>query len=220
MSTKLILGVAAVILIILAIVGFFFKDQIPGLSGGSAAPVATTTPDTTPAWATYATSTYSVDYPPGYTVEESYQYTGFTKKPIAGVAFVVPATLATGTNLSADTRVSVEQLPRANNCTGDIFINANVKATTLSEGGLTYSVATTTGAGAGNLYEEAVYAIAGSKPCTAVRYYIHSTNPANYEPGVIREFDRQALLTEFDEIRKSLNIGGTVEPATTAPVTP
>lgn len=160
----------------------------------------------------YASSTMgvSIKYPKSYTLNADYQYLGFLKKPIKGVKVLIPATMATGTNLSMnDTGVSIEQLPRAQSCTGDIFIVDNVKATSVTENGVSYSVATTSGAGAGNLYEEMVYAISGSKPCTAVRYFIHSMNIGNFEPGVVREFDRMALLAAFDKIRASLVVTAT-----------
>lgn len=160
----------------------------------------------------YASSTMgiSIKYPKSYTLSADYQYLGFPKKPINGVKVLIPATMATGTNLSNfDTGVSVEQLPRAQSCTGDIFVVDNVKATSVTENGVSYSVATTSGAGAGNLYEEMVYAVSGSKPCTAVRYFIHSTNIGNFEPGVVREFDRTALLAAFDKIRASLVLTST-----------
>lgn len=159
---------------------------------------------------TYSSSTlgYSLKYPQGYSVNDAYTYDQFEKKPIHGVKITIPLEMATGTNLSSDTGISVEQLPRAKNCTGDIYVLANVKALSVVEGGVTYSVATSSGAAAGNLYEEMVYAIASnasSTPCTAVRYFIHSTNIGNYEPGAVREFDRAALIRVFDEIRRSLS---------------
>ncbi|OGG79972.1 hypothetical protein A3A39_01150 [Candidatus Kaiserbacteria bacterium RIFCSPLOWO2_01_FULL_54_13] len=156
---------------------------------------------------TYATTTFSVTYPSTYTVNDAYTYDEFKGKPIAGVKFTVPAAATEGTNLSSDTGISVEWLPRAKTCTGDIYILANVKAVSLMVGSTTYSVATTSGAAAGNLYEEQVYAISGSKPCTAVRYFIHSGNIGNFTQegeSSTREFDRTALLREFDEIRNSL----------------
>src|SRR5207247_320003 len=106
--------------------------------------------------------------------------------------------------LSSDTYISVEWLPRAKKCTGDIYVADNVRAETMSSASTTYSVATTSGAGAGNFYEEIVFAISDSKPCTAVRYRIHSSNISNYDPGTVREFDRAVLLRQFDEIRDSL----------------
>lgn len=155
---------------------------------------------------TYATSTYSVVYPSNFTKDEAYAYLGFEKKPIAGVKFQIPLTVATGTNLSANTYLSIESLPRAKNCTGDIYLPSDVKAVQLTEGTTVYSVATSSEAGAGNMYEEYVYALSGSEPCMAVRYFIHSTNSGNFEPGTVREFDRAALLKAFDEIRRSLTL--------------
>ncbi len=175
--------------------------------GEEAAPV-TSTPQipTQVATTTYATSTYSITYPQNFTKDENYSYMGFEKKPIAGVKFQIPLTMATGTNLSSDTYLSIESLPRAKNCTGDIYIPSNVKAAQLTEGTMVYSVATSSEAGAGNVYEEYVYALSGSQPCVAVRYFIHSTSVSNYDPGTIREFDRSALMVAFDEIRRTLTL--------------
>jgi membrane-bound inhibitor of C-type lysozyme len=161
---------------------------------------------------TYASSTMgiSIKYPKSSTLGVTYQYTGFPKKPIVGVKILIPDTMATGTNLaSADTGVSVEQLPRAKNCTADIFINANVKAVSLVDDGVAYSVASSTDAAVGNRYEEIVYALSGTKPCTAVRYYLHYMAIENFAPGVAREFDRAAVLAGFDAIRSSLRISAT-----------
>lgn len=159
------------------------------------------------ATSTFATSTYAVVYPSTFSANESYAYDQISPtKLIHGVKFVIPGTMATGTNLSSyDTGISIEQLPRAKNCTADIYFLDNVHAQMINDNGIEYSVATTSGAGAGNLYEEQVYALVGSHPCTAVRYFIHSTNIGNYDPSTnIREYDRTALMTAFDTIRRSL----------------
>jgi hypothetical protein len=65
-------------------------------------------------------------------------------------------------------------------------------------------VASTTGAAAGNRYEETVYAIPGTNPCVAVRYFVHYGVIENYPPGTVRQFDKQALLDQFDRIRRTL----------------
>lgn len=168
---------------------------------------------------TYATSTFSVTYPVGYTADESYEYTQVNpKKPISGVKFTIPGAMATGTNLSSDTYFSVETLPHAKNCTGDIYLAANVHPVSESTASTTYSVATSSGAAAGNRYEESVYAIAGSNPCTAVRYFIHygaiENYPAAGEPGAVTEFDKAALTAAFDKIRDSL----VLNPVAPAPI--
>ena len=157
------------------------------------------------ATSTYATSTFSVVYPADFTVDATYHYDQVNpKKPISGVKFTIPMTMATGTNLSADSYMSIESLPRAKSCTGDIYVAANVKPLTFSENGVQYSVATTSDAGAGNLYDETVYALVGSQPCTAVRYFVHSTQFDNYPAGSVTQFDRSALISAFDTIRQSI----------------
>jgi len=196
--------IATVVVIILAGAGLYIWHK-----GSTAAPVAQTTPPPTPAQPvthTYATSTFSIVYPDGYSVDENYAYQGVPNKPIPGVKFTIPGTTATGTNLSVDSGVSVESLPHAKSCTGDIFVYENVKPQDLTVGSTTWSVATTSDAGAGNFYEEQVYAVKDSKPCTAVRYYIHSTNIDNYPAGAVTAFDRNALLSQFDSIRDSLQL--------------
>src|SRR3989338_10885193 len=133
----------AIVIIIVIIGGFYFLlNNKPGPPAKTPAP-AVEEPETN----TYATSTFSVSYPADFTVDDLYEYTQVDpKKPISGVKFTIPETMATGTNLAVDTYVSIEELPRARNCTGDIYLADNVKSQTLIENGVEYSVATTTGA--------------------------------------------------------------------------
>lgn len=161
---------------------------------------------------TYASSTMGISfkYPKASTLGVTYQYTGFPKKPIAGVKVLIPDTMATGTNLSSyDSGVSVEQLPRARNCTADIFINADVRATPFVQNGTSYTVASSTDAAAGNRYEEIVYALSGTTPCTAVRYFLHYAAIENFADGAVREFDRATVFAELDKIRLSLRLSAT-----------
>ena len=161
------------------------------------------------ATSTYASTTLGVSavYPNNYHVDESYAYDQFgPKKLIHGVKFHIPEAMATGTNLSmSDTGISIEQLPHAKKCTADIYLTENVRAPALTENGVQYTFASSTDAGAGNLYEEDVYALTGSQPCTAIRYFIHSGNIGNYGTSTnVREFDTNALLKDFDAIRASV----------------
>ena len=199
---KYIIGGIALLLVVLGGLYYVSKTSVP---------IQNTQPPPTlgiAATSTYATSTYSIVYPSDFSVNDSYAYDQFgEKKLIHGVKFMIPMTMATGTNLSAsDTGISIEQLPRAQRCTGDIYIPDNVKAQKVTDNGIEYSVATTSGAAAGNFYEEEVYAITASHPCTAVRYFIHSSNISNYEPGTTQEFDRTKLIETFDTIRRSLTL--------------
>src|SRR3989344_7177977 len=113
MQNKLIIG--GIVLIVIAVGGFYVWKTLPD-NTTPATPVVVE--DTR---LTYASSTLgiSLKYPRDFTVDSTYAYTGFPKKPILGVKFTIPGSMATGTNLSSDTGISVEQLPRAKNCTGD-----------------------------------------------------------------------------------------------------
>ena len=200
--------IALALAVVLSVAGFYTWKVL-----GSRAPaVLQVVVDTR---SSYATSTYSVKYPSDFTLDMQYAYDRFgPKKLIHGTKLIIPPTMAmastsspqAGTNLSGDTYLSVEQLPRAKRCTGDIYLQANVTARDITENGTGYSFASSTGVAAGNLYEEQVYALATSSPCTAVRYFIHSANIGNYEPGTAREYDRAALLSSFDKIRQSVLI--------------
>ncbi len=143
-----------------------------------------------------------------FSVDPSYEYT--EKGPgqsIPGVKFTIPKSLASGTNLAPDTYLSVEHLPKGAACDASAFL-ADPGATShpLREGAVSYSVASSTGAGVGNRYEEWVYARTGTDPCIAVRYFIHYAAIENFPPGAVREFDHASLLQTFDAIRRTLRV--------------
>ena len=203
--SSLALAAGVIVIALISALGFYLFKNVTSTPTPESPPVTQMPPVDEPV--TYASSTMkiSLTYPKDFTLDESYVNTSVNpNKPILGVKLTIPLTMATGTNLSQDSGISVEQLPRAKICSGDIFLAANVKPQKITDGTVTYSVATSSGAGAGNLYEEAVFALDGSSPCTAVRYFIHSTQIANYPPGTVVAFDRTALLAAFDTIRRSL----------------
>ncbi|QQR82816.1 MliC family protein [Candidatus Campbellbacteria bacterium] len=140
----------------------------------------------------------------GYTVDEHYQYQVSPEKIIKGTKFTIPTSHTTGTNLSKDTYISVETIPTAETCTADLFFDGVHNALEEVRSGVTYSVATSSNAGAGNRYDEAVYALSGTNPCVAVRYFVHYTAVQNYDPGTVAEFNGGALIGEFDSIRDTL----------------
>ncbi len=159
----------------------------------------------------YANSSegFSIRYPEGYSVNESYAYQALGPgKNIGGIKFTIPAEMATGKNLSGfDTGISIEEIPNIQNCNADLFVSAeNNQLSQINDNGIDYSVSSSIGAAAGNIYEEKVWAIPETNPCIAVRYLIHSTNIGNYPPNTIKEFDKTALLDEFDKIRRTLII--------------
>jgi hypothetical protein len=139
---------------------------------------------------------FSIHYPSGYAVDDA--------NPNQ-VKFTIPVSLTTGTNLSTDSYLAVEQIPNAQSCTADLFYDTKVETSTVSDkDGTTYSYATYTDAAAGNRYESIVYALPGTNPCVAVHYLIHYGVLDNYPPGEVQAFDEQALLDTFNQIRESL----------------
>jgi membrane-bound inhibitor of C-type lysozyme len=149
---------------------------------------------------------FSIKYPKSYAIDESFMYEGLGEEAIPGIKVTVPKTLTDGTNLSSDSGVSVEYIPNTDACSASLFLYGNPAATSVNDGGVTYSTAKVTDAGAGNRYEEQVYAIANANPCIAVRYFIHTTELGNYPAGTRVEYDRVALLKQFDDIRHSLTL--------------
>jgi membrane-bound inhibitor of C-type lysozyme len=156
---------------------------------------------------------FSIRYPSGYTSDASYQYTEMGPgKSINGVKFTIDPSVATGTNLASDSYISVEQIPNEQNCSANLFLDTGAPTqvstvSTVTDNGTTYSVASSTGAGAGNRYDETVYAIPGTDPCIAIRYWIHYGVIQNYPAGSVQQFDENALDQQFDTIRRTLTIG-------------
>lgn len=155
---------------------------------------------------------FSIRYPDGFKPDAKYIYQALGPgRGINGVKFTIPPDISAGTNLAADTYVSVETLPNpgGQNCGAERFLETGAMtepATSRTSAGVTYSVASATGAGAGNRYEETVYARPYTRPCIAVRYFIHYNVLQNYPAGKVRQFDEATLKHRFDAIRDSLVI--------------
>ena len=151
---------------------------------------------------------FTVRYPEGYTVNQKYAYRALGPgKDIAGISFTIPKSLTVGTNLSEDSKVSIEFLPHSKNtdCNAKLFLDyANRDPQNITDKNTDYSMASSSDAGAGNRYEQSVYALLGTNPCVAVRYFIHYGAIENYTPGDVKEFNKSALIRAFDNIRQSL----------------
>jgi membrane-bound inhibitor of C-type lysozyme len=151
---------------------------------------------------------FSIRLPSDYTADAKYMYQVDPQHVIYGVKFTIPKSLATGTNLSSDSYISVEQIPNTKTnsqaCDASLFLDGGNQVTTKTEDGVTYSVSSAQNAGAGNRYEETVYAIPGTSPCIAARYLIHYGVYQNYPPETTKEFNKEALTKTFDEIRQTL----------------
>jgi len=207
---------AVVVIIIVVLV--WFLTPIKNMFGQQASTTSGQATTTEPQLQSYSNTAMgvSLQYPSGFTLNPSWQNTTVNpNKPISGIQLTIPASMATGTNLSNDTYLSVEQLPRAKSCTGDIFLAANVTPHDVTDNGVTYSVASSSDAAAGNRYEETVWAIKGSSPCTAVRYFVHYGAIENYPAGAVVAFDENALIAAFDQIRHTVTLNAAPAAAST-----
>ncbi len=149
---------------------------------------------------------FSIRYPYGYPEDATYQHHLLGGQTSFGIKFTLPYELRVRTNVSDDTSISIESLSQASSCSADLFFDTPVEATQVTIGNTTYSTAFLSDAAAGNRYEETVYALPGTTPCFAVRYFIHYSVFENYEPGTIEEFDKEALINTFNQIRDTLII--------------
>jgi hypothetical protein len=148
---------------------------------------------------------FSVAYPQAMRVDDAYTYSLGNEKEISGTAFFMPLELTTGTNLSSDSRVSVEILPKTETCEIKSFLSQPIETQKpLILNGLTYTVATITDAAAGNRYEETVSLLSNSKQCIAVRLFLHTTAIENYDPKTIQQYNADAIMQIYDTLRTSL----------------
>jgi hypothetical protein len=131
-------------------------------------------------------------------------FDGRSNRGDQGVEFLIPKSMTIGTNLSKDSSIDITQDSKDIECSAKNSELPNSKVFSLSDKGVQYFVATTSDAAAGNRYEQVVYTIVNSKPCTTIGYNIHSTVFENYPEGTVKRFDKQALIKTFDEIRRSL----------------
>lgn len=155
----------------------------------------------------YASTTlgYVLRYPTGFALDAHAPSRVIgTGREISSIQLTIPTSVSAGTNLSQDSAMNMESVD-AEVCDATIFLEGSTSIL-IEDADVQYSFASSTGAGAGNRYAEWVYAFPGTSPCLALRYFIHSTVWENYPEGSVSQFDQEALLKQFDSIRKSVVI--------------
>lgn len=178
---------------------------VPALAAGAA--LAAESPAvSTAGWSTYKGNGYTILYPPHFTVDTHHSYDALGKgRSIVGTSFTVPGSISQGTNLSPDSYLSVEVFPFIT-CTPHAYLSSPEDQKPVTDGTRTWLVATDDEGAAGSVYEETVYALQGSTPCIGVRYFVHSANIGNFDPGAVRAFDEGKLTALFDAMRTSLKV--------------
>jgi len=162
----------------------------------------------------YKTGNFSIDIPNGYTINENPQNPHGLPNNVSEIRFTIPPSMATGTNMSNDTSVSIVRSSPSptKGCIATLFTgNTNVMGGTLTpetviDNGVKYSYAKTGDAAAGNRYETTGFALPDTNPCIGIFYFVHYTVINNYPEGTVTEFDRPSLYQAFDSIRHTLKL--------------
>ena len=191
--------IAAIVLALVVLGGIIWWANRTNESTTTLVPVGDAPSD----WQRFLGNDFTISYPPGYTLDTEYVYQGLGPgKEIKGISLTIPEVMTVGTNLSTDTRVSVEHAE--GECNASRFVLDGSASSNVVDEGVSYSVASATDAGAGNRYEETVYVLSDTAPCLIVRYFVHYAAIDNFDPGTIKEFDPAALKAQFDAIRRSI----------------
>ncbi len=147
-----------------------------------------------PDWITYTNNNYgfSIEHPKNFTIDPNFiNETLGPGKELPGVLFNVPKEeYGQGTNLN-EAKISVEVIKNSTSCSPLSFLpdamQKDINLATIE--GVEYGQARSTGAAAGNIYKETVYARLEGTRCFGFRLLVHTGNIGNYP--------KEAKITEF-----------------------
>ena len=153
-------------------------------------------------WKTYtdAKAGWSISYPANFAVDTQYQSLAMDP-PVSGVSFSVPETWGKGTNLN-EALVSVQVLP-GKTCKPSQFLSDPEEVRTVKADGRTYLTATMPDGGMSQMRVTTLFLVSGT--CTAVTYFVHSTQREVIDP-MPKQYDDAKLTRLFDQIRATLTL--------------
>jgi hypothetical protein len=188
-----------IIVIILVIAGWFVWSNVSnsGAMQPSTTPTSTVVADIIPNIPnqTYTDSqlSFSIDYPSTAIATSSFStdYLPVTQAPL--VAFELPQSMFQGTNLvEAGVYVGASSSPIAiDNCAIPSEENNETQASSTTLNGQDFNVFTSSGVGAGNLYQETIYRAIQNGWCLEIAELLHSGNIGNYPAGTVTQFDQE-----------------------------
>src|SRR6185436_14483933 len=153
-----------------------------------------------PDWLTYTSIThgFSIKYPKEYTVNSDYIYEeNVPGMSIPGVSFAIPTEKYAGTNF-VDGYISTEIIRNPSSCKAEGFLDAENKIVgTKTINNMEFSTAEGTGVGAGQYYNETIYATLHGTACFGFRLFLHTGNITMYDPGTVIQFDPKEANTIF-----------------------
>ena len=121
------------------------------------------------------------------------------------VTLTLASTTELGTNFS-DARITVGARTNPNaakDCLSPAANPAQEATTTTTIHGVTYTVVTSSDAGAGNLYTTTSYRALRGTTCYAIESTVHTTNINNYPAGAVQPYNAAKIQALIDGVVKS-----------------
>ena len=133
-------------------------------------------------------------------------YLPLTQTPV--VAFTLPKDLFTGTNLGeAGIYIGATTSPKILGAcmSPDLAQGESATTTTRIVGGATFGVFTSTGVGAGNIYDTTALRTVHNGTCFEIVELLHSGRIENYTAGAVTAFDRPQFIGYLDAMANTFS---------------
>jgi hypothetical protein len=199
---KWLVGIIVVVIVVVA--GWYIWSNAnsavtpPVGTTATSTPIADIIPGVPNQTYTNADLGFSIEYPATASTTGNFSsgYLPVTQTPV--IAFEVPQSMFQGTNLveagvyvgATSTDIGVA------NCTIPSEDNDETATSSVVIGGQQFAVFTSSGVGAGNLYQQKTYRTVQNGNCLEFTELLHSGNIQNYPTGSVTQFDQ----AEFSDI--------------------
>lgn len=203
--------VGIIIAIIVVIVGWFVWSNVNTAKIGQPGTTSTSTtladiiPGITNQIYTDPHLSFSIEYPSTAISTSSFSagYLPLTQTP--RIAFELPNSMFQGTNLvEAGVYVGATTTPSVlTNCWSPSEQSNETQTGSTTIDGQDFGVFISTGAGAGNLYQQKAYRTIQSGWCLEIVELLHSGNIGNYPAGTVTQFDQAEYSGILDRIVQS-----------------
>lgn len=128
-------------------------------------------------------------------------------KKIKKDRFVVTSDYTKGTNLASDSGVTIEVYDSTQLCQAEYVPENFTAAPSVTINGNTFSVATSEGVGAGNLYRHQLYKTIKDGKCYVAIAITHSTSVGAYPVGEVTEYNKAELMEIYNKVIATFKVG-------------
>jgi len=200
MNKKIIITILIILLAALAV--FAFEKYKPPVTLTTPSPSTSTTPsEINPNWSRYQDTQdgFSIAFPPDYLLTQN------TEVPASDISLGVPVATINlpesyfkGTNLgeaSLTVRIATSSSDIAT-CVANTAYSVGQRQIN----GENFAQYNFIGAAAGNIYDSVLLRNSHDNRCYEIEILMHSGNIANYTPGTVKEFNRDEILDDLEQI--------------------